>query len=368
MLQIINVSMANLHDLSGTLKDAARVRKGGNSLYIMLIVQYVFADLSLGGQASSQLGELLYIDEKVQFGFYLQENATSVTKSSDVSDMYESSSVKESLNPPVQTKGIIPKKKTIGSVIPKKKTEGSISSSAATSRNLTPDFSKLRGEICLDKLSIRELHETFRATFGRETTVKDKAWLKRRIAMGLTNSCDVSTTTFLMKDGKIVKLEKEKCTENVDGTSVNNSDAMIRSEHQNVVTVGNSIMEDSQILGKRLRHHDVENESGSEILDQDLKGSKRIRKPTRRYIEELSEVESHERGGRLIASSRSLRHETPRLDVRPIRHISSDSKTFVTRVDSLAGIRVPCVSRVRRSRPRKDILALTVLNNLFCPD
>ncbi|CAL5419319.1 unnamed protein product [Camellia sinensis] len=79
------------------------------------------------------------------------------------------------------------------------------SSISAICTSSKPDFSKLKGEICLDNLSVRELHETFKATFGRETSVKDKQWLRRRIAMGLANSCDVPTTTFVIKDSKVVK-------------------------------------------------------------------------------------------------------------------------------------------------------------------
>ncbi|KAF5949270.1 hypothetical protein HYC85_011263, partial [Camellia sinensis] len=70
------------------------------------------------------------------------------------------------------------------------------SSISAICTSSKPDFSKLNGEICLDNLSVRELHETFKATFGRETSVKDKQWLRRTIAMGLANSCDVPTTTL----------------------------------------------------------------------------------------------------------------------------------------------------------------------------
>ncbi|KAG2313210.1 hypothetical protein Bca52824_024767 [Brassica carinata] len=43
------------------------------------------------------------------------------------------------------------------------------------------------------------------ATFGRETTVKDKTWLKRRITIGLGNSCDVPTTNLMtIKDNELV--------------------------------------------------------------------------------------------------------------------------------------------------------------------
>ncbi|KAI9102935.1 hypothetical protein K1719_023374 [Acacia pycnantha] len=49
-----------------------------------------------------------------------------------------------------------------------------IPSSAPSLNNSHSNQSQNIGEICLDKLSIRELHELFKVTFGQETTVKDK--------------------------------------------------------------------------------------------------------------------------------------------------------------------------------------------------
>ncbi|KAG0560772.1 hypothetical protein KC19_9G012100 [Ceratodon purpureus] len=43
----------------------------------------------------------------------------------------------------------------------------------------------------LDNLSIRELHEAFCSTYGRETSVKDKHWLKRQISAGWVRQQDV---------------------------------------------------------------------------------------------------------------------------------------------------------------------------------
>lgn len=37
-----------------------------------------------------------------------------------------------------------------------------------------PDLSILRGEVCLDDLTIRWLEEAFRTTFGRQTTIKSQ--------------------------------------------------------------------------------------------------------------------------------------------------------------------------------------------------
>ena len=44
--------------------------------------------------------------------------------------------------------------------------------------------SKEHNILSLDNLSIRELHKAFCSTFGRETSVKDKHWLKRQISNG----------------------------------------------------------------------------------------------------------------------------------------------------------------------------------------
>ncbi|XP_015865905.2 uncharacterized protein LOC107403503 isoform X3 [Ziziphus jujuba] len=226
-----------------------------------------------------------------------------------------------------------------------------------------PDFSKLKGEICLDNLSIRELHELFKATFGRETTVKDKLWLKRRIAMGLTNSCDVATTTFTIKENKLVKGMEESC-KNADGTLTGPSmvEAMDIS-CKNSPTSHCSQIEDHQIVsGKSVRNNRVEFDGGSDDLQTEQRAAKRVRKPTRRYIEELSEVESRDCSPKVSSSAKNIGSEqtSPKSWVKPIRKVSSNERPVVTRLDSLggSGVQVPYVSRVRRSRPRKNIMAL----------
>jgi hypothetical protein len=247
---------------------------------------------------------------------------------------------------------------------------GSSASALCTGSSSNPDFSKLEGEICLDRLSIRELHEVFKATFGRETTVKDKLWLKRRIAMGLTNSCDVSTTTFTIKDNKLVTKAEEECNQNVDG-SVTQDLAVIATDVscKDSPASHDSQVEDHQIgYGKKLRNHSIELDSGSEHLPSEQRGAKRIRKPTRRYIEELSEVESRDYSPRLMSSPKNagLGQMSPKSCLRPVRNVLSDGRTVVTRLDSLggSGVQVPFVSRVRRSRPRKNVMALMVCDTL----
>ncbi|KAL2899674.1 Protein RUBCNL-like [Bienertia sinuspersici] len=152
-----------------------------------------------------------------------------------------------------------------------------------------PNFSLIKGQINLDNLTIRELQETFRATFGRETCAKDKIWLKRRIAMGLTNSCDVSVKSFIINDGKFLK--DEELSKNMDyevsvaGEICNAGD----DGPLNLVTCSNQ-REDAVDDDVELRNSLVE--SGCRSDDNlENRAAKRARKPTKRYIEELSDRE-----------------------------------------------------------------------------
>uniref|UniRef100_A0A5B6ZKH8 Uncharacterized protein n=1 Tax=Davidia involucrata TaxID=16924 RepID=A0A5B6ZKH8_DAVIN len=242
------------------------------------------------------------------------------------------------------------------------------SSTSAVCTSSKPDFPKLKGEICLDNLSVKELHETFKATFGRETSVKDKQWLKRRIAMGLTNSCDVTTTTFVIKDNKVVKKGKEESCRSVDGTLAN--DSLVESMNENCrgSPIGHSNQVEKNPLNvsaPRLSHLSSEDDCASEDLCTEKRAAKRVRKPTRRYIEELSEVESREYNGKLISSVKSSGHgqSSPRSRVRPVQNVQSDGRPVVTRRDSLggSGLQVPYVSRVRRGRPRENFMAFMKL-------
>ncbi|KAJ9179391.1 hypothetical protein P3X46_011182 [Hevea brasiliensis] len=276
----------------------------------------------------------------------LEETVPSFTPSLIDSHLHQSGSIDECSNTPVLTEG------------------GALPSTTVTTSK--PDFSKLNGEICLDNLSIKELHETFKATFGRETTVKDKQWLKRRITMGLTNSCDVSATTFIIKDNKLVKKGKEDGCDNVDGALAYNLavGTTINCSQQGAPISHGSQLEDQVVSDKRNRS--TGDNSGSEDHHTEQRAAKRVRKPTRRYIEELSEVESKESSGKLrtTVKSSAFGQMSSKFHFRPVRNVSSDGRTVVTRLDSLggSGIQIPCVSRVRRSRPRKNFMALLKFN------
>lgn len=250
------------------------------------------------------------------------------------------------------------------------------SSASSVCNNSKPDFSKLKGEICFEKLSIRELHELFKATFGRETTVKDKTWLKRRIAMGLTHSCDIPTTTFSIKDYKLVNVGDKESHKDDNRALCEDSPV----EEQNVIskncpinhgiemednpTVSDQMEDHSTVSGKRLNDA-TEFDTGSEDPNSEQRSAKRVRKPTKRYIEELSETEP-------VDSSQKVQHTTKNVGlgqtssnfcIRSIKSASPNERIMLTRLDSLggSGVQIPCVSRVRRSRPRKNIKALMVL-------
>lgn len=239
------------------------------------------------------------------------------------------------------------------------------SSSSAVCTTLKPDFSKLEGEICLDKLSIRELQETFRATFGRETTVKDKLWLKRRIAMGLTNSCEVSATSFIVKDGKIVKKNKEGIISNV-GTSI--KEPVGGDSNRNSETHEDQMDEHQVAPDRSPNKRSLENNCKSEDPNRELSSAKRIRKPTRRYIEELSDVNFKENDGRPTTGCKNLGSGQMLLTYfdKHMNNVPSDGK-LTTRLDSFGGFRlqIPRVPCVRRSRPRKDVDILMVLVSFF---
>ncbi|KAL4589290.1 hypothetical protein LXL04_002196 [Taraxacum kok-saghyz] len=228
----------------------------------------------------------------------------------------------------------------------RKPSEPSTSSTMCDSSS-KPDFSKLMGKICLDNLSVRELHATFKATFGRETSVKDKQWLKRRISMGLSNSCDVSTTTFIIENNRITK--KPKVEDPNNNNNENHNHNQNQNENQEDLFGGTNVSENNPSVGQ--------SQSQSQHVEDDNQGGKRVRKPTKRYIE-VSETDSPRE-----SSGRSSGHG-PRARLRPIHNIQPQpqplNKPLVTRQDSLggSGVEIPYVSRIRRGRPRENFMSL----------
>ncbi|CAL9045913.1 unnamed protein product [Musa banksii] len=247
---------------------------------------------------------------------------------------------------------------------PMNKAATSRSSISESCSSLLPDFSILRGEICLDNFSIRELQEAFRATFGRHTSVKDKLWLKRRIAMGLTNSCHVPTARFTIKDNKIIlsdlkeparlqqsMIETESISMDIHATNVSPRD---------IKTCLNNQMEFQQVSGKRLGVLPSNDDVKDENIQMEQCAAKRMRKPTKRYIEELSDLETRECTAKSYYSVNSEQSQFPsKAQIMPF-HGGTHRRLSSTRHESLRGFsfQVPFVLRARRGQPRKNLMAL----------
>uniref|UniRef100_A0A0D9VLR1 Uncharacterized protein n=1 Tax=Leersia perrieri TaxID=77586 RepID=A0A0D9VLR1_9ORYZ len=214
---------------------------------------------------------------------------------------------------------------------------------------------------------MRELQEAFRATFGRQTTVKDKLWLKRRIAMGLSNSCDVPSSGCVVKDYKVIGMGAKQEIPAVEGIPKMELEAtLVRDQVMDPVC--------ERDLPPSFSYHSVEQQRSSKRLkgiptDYDEpqvttfaeQGTiKRIRKPTKRYIEELSDIETHESIVRHSSPGKRLVYDEVFLRPRaaPLHEVDSLSTTYPTREDTLGGcsVHVPYVSRMRRGRPRSTFI------------
>ncbi|WOK93980.1 hypothetical protein Cni_G02681 [Canna indica] len=246
-----------------------------------------------------------------------------------------------------------------------------VASRSSISKSCTsslPDFSILRGEICLDDFSIRELQEAFRATFGRETSVKDKLWLKRRIAMGLTNSCHVPNTNFIIKDNKIILSEakedpmKQHQSEIEAESSLSLDIRVINITHQNIEASLDSQIADDNVSGKRLRSPPLLDDMKDENSQMEHCTAKRMRKPTKRYIEELSELESRECTAKSYSCMKNSGDDNfpANVPTRTVFYGDANRRLISTRYVSLGGFsfHVPFVLRARRGRPRKNTVVL----------
>lgn len=299
------------------------------------------------GQCSDQNDRLSAVEEKLQADHSLQEHPLTLKDSSKNQLVHMETCLKSA--------------------------SGRGCGSSASSSSSMPDFSRIEGEICLDNLTVRELQETFRATFGRKTSVRDKMWLKRRIAMGLTNSCNVESTTFTIKDNVLVGkkinethsgVERSKNAIQINGCLNHSCKEMptspsIQIGHQPVVSC------------KRLRRPQAEFDCKSEDVCSEQSVAKRVRKPTRRYIEELSDAETRECGGKPSSCTQhsALGQSPPKYGSMAICDVSKDAPVLITRHDSLggSGVQVPYVSRIRRGRPRENFMSIMVCATVVMP-
>ncbi|KQK01645.1 uncharacterized protein LOC100846611 isoform X2 [Brachypodium distachyon] len=228
-----------------------------------------------------------------------------------------------------------------------------------------PDFSILRGEVFLDTLTIRELQEAFRATFGRQTTVKDKLWLKRRITMGLTHSCDVPSSGCVIKDYIVVGKDAKEELPTIEGilkveveaTSLARDQVLDHANERDTPSSSYYQSEDQQRSSKRLKGISTDNDESLGTLQDEQGTAKRLRKPTKRYIEELSDIETFDSTGKLSSPGKRPAHDEVLLRPRAtFQEVDSLTITYPTRKDTFGGfsVHVPYVSRMRRGRPRRN--------------
>ncbi|KAH9327316.1 hypothetical protein KI387_007494, partial [Taxus chinensis] len=223
-----------------------------------------------------------------------------------------------------------------------------------------PDLNTAKGDSVLDRLSIRELHDTFKATFGRETSVKDKQWLTRRISIALTNSNKKTNKQEYMKS-RCGKTSSESFP--INSAHLQATKSKVEVESNDVEGVGIRPL-DNKSSTTLLTDIVVKREFGMSNddvpLGEEITG-KRMRKPTRRYIEELSETDARPNSGKPVNIHGDSDQGYTAVKSRAIDHCNGlERMALVCTEDSLgrSGIQIPFVLRVRRGRPRKNCSVL----------
>ncbi|XP_023645840.1 uncharacterized protein LOC17897993 isoform X2 [Capsella rubella] len=234
-----------------------------------------------------------------------------------------------------------------GDVSPYLNATGSPKEPALSTAASQTEFSRVAGETYLDNLSIKALQETFRAKFGRETTCKDKQWLKRRITLGSINSCVVPTTSLTIANNKLISGGQDSG----EAFSKDAVDEERATESKDTPSSPDCTKGHSNDFGYSPVETFVDHYSGNEDFEGEYRSAKRVRKPTRRYIEEISKPDEKQQNDESMIPSK---------EQSSIQAVSSGGRVVITRMVSLAGsrVQVPYVSHVRRSRPRENIMAL----------
>ncbi|KAL2610146.1 hypothetical protein R1flu_028719 [Riccia fluitans] len=168
----------------------------------------------------------------------------------------------------------------------------------------------------LENLSIRELHEAYRKAFGKDTSVKDKHWLKRQIFIGLSKRNGDSTGGKENNHNR--KGRPSSGVANLKGRREKNSTAEMRLSTSSVVSgkrkskgSDGSSNESKKAHRKSLSlaglsapdfpelHADGEcsegdNQTGDQShgheQERSLIGEKRVRKPNPKYFEDEADL------------------------------------------------------------------------------
>ncbi|KAF6167794.1 hypothetical protein GIB67_027572 [Kingdonia uniflora] len=197
-----------------------------------------------------------------------------------------------------------------------------------------PDFDR-RGFL-LEKMTMCELQETYRSILGRETTVKDKPWLKRHIALGLQNLSELSSASYHLKGGMYPN----------------------GNERNNIFTTPKKMCHSLTNFPKttfrkfRVKSGPMNLGGSSASLSE-----KRVRKPTRRYIEESPKSKLKSCSGRLeIPLTRQRIKDKRNRSQR--QHVSkmSGEMLLLTRERLLgrSDIQAPSAQQKKRRHPKKS--------------
>ncbi|KAG9441761.1 hypothetical protein H6P81_017615 [Aristolochia fimbriata] len=197
----------------------------------------------------------------------------------------------------------------------------------------------------LDKMTIGELHEAFQKAFGQETSVKDKQWLKRHVLFGLQNCMELENVSSLLDNGP---------------SSHENEDGLLCTSGSQVLLEGKDM---NDILKSNYSEGETTGFQISNLVDKEnvVLTPKRQRKPTRRYIEESSDVSCRHSSGRPDTPVNSSMDNVlqPRSQNRLIHQRNLATARVIGKEDivgrSATDTRKP---RTGRGRPRKRFSSL----------
>ncbi|KAK9124217.1 hypothetical protein Sjap_013819 [Stephania japonica] len=231
----------------------------------------------------------------------------------------------------------------------------------STATVVVPESACDQNEFALQKMTIRELQEAFRSTFGRNTSVKDKQWLKRHITCGLQDLTEFDNVSCLSESGNYSNEgEGNMFCRSGDGfplrihrPSMSMPDIKTRPVYLEMeemlpdrkVSVTSVLEVGSGAPGNL----NMENRLGGGSLLQ-----KRQRKPTRRYIEESSFLKPRSCGGRLELSITSSRDK--RMLAKSHKRKAFGSTPLLYQQDSFdgSGIQAPFGLHVCKRRPKEE--------------
>lgn len=237
-----------------------------------------------------------------------------------------------------------------------------------TSRDSDGDVFK--GNSSLDNLSIRELHEAFRTTFGRQTSVKDKQWLKRRISLGLGGSLEVTSAedgldespVFSFMDGGFVKCRQVAESRSLDAAFPlsldsesldHNKAAKKRLPETTTASFLNSKFFDHSQQSPWVSHQHtiprVSEVSGKKDKSQLREEGKRKRKPTKRYIEELAATDIREVSGKAAC----MKEEKDEGNIANKTYYKEREKQIAASSLGISKVKFRTGYRKRRGRPNK---------------